>query len=131
MHEQPTCGDSVELVHIGSYGLNLMRMTDQVFLACKTDVVAVSVSQSWMCQWDHTVNVKGVIAVVRCISVSLGIHLAERESLSFGIILGEAYSQCGIARPYIDVMSVSFVCIPERKGLAARTSEAILAGLGS
>lgn len=79
----------------------------------------------------NTVNVKGVITVVCCISVSLGIRLAERERLSFGIILGEAYSQCGIARPYIDVMSTSFACMPERKGLAARTSEAILAGLGS
>lgn len=79
----------------------------------------------------NTVNVKGVITVGHCISVSLGIRLAERERLSFGIILGEAYSQCGIARPYIDVMSASFVCMPERTGLAARTSEAILAGLGS
>lgn len=54
-----------------------------------------------------------------------------KESLSFGIILGEVYSQCGIARLYTDVMSVSSVCIPERKGLAARTYEAILAGLGN
>lgn len=79
----------------------------------------------------NTVNVKRITAVVRCISVRLGICLAERGSLSFAIILSKVYSRCAIARLHLDVMPVSTVCIPETQGLVARISGVSPAGLGN